>query len=116
MDHRVKPGDDDLGMTALCGAAQARLCPTCKTQSGECSFYRPEPLQFHPHLVPGLEPHRLDEAPGQHDLAGAQAFAIGGEMIGEPGECVVRMAEDVGAGAPPCLVAVDYRAADHAEQ
>jgi hypothetical protein len=35
----------------------------------------------------------------QRDLAGAQAFASGGEMIGEPGQRMMGMAEHVGAGA-----------------
>ena len=63
------------------------------------------------HAVAGLQPHRLDQASGQHDLAGVQAPALGGEMIGEPGQRVVRMAEHIGAAAAAGFLAVDDRAA-----
>ena len=84
--------------------------------SGERRAHAAEAGQIHHHAVAGLEPQRLDEAPGQHDLARAQALAVGGEMIGEPGQRVVRMAEHVGAGAAADFSAVDDGAADHVEQ
>src|SRR3954468_10595827 len=97
----------------------AALCTTAPTydpvRSRERGFDVAQPAQLHPDLVAGGEPHGLDQAAGQHDLAGAEVLAAGGEMVGEPGECVVGMAEHVRAAALPGFNAVDERAADDAE-
>src|ERR1700722_2460425 len=55
--------------------------------------HRPEPGQIHHDFVASAKPHRLHEASGQDDLTCAQAFAAGGEMIGEPRQCMMGMAE-----------------------
>ena len=73
--------------------------PGYKT-SREFRFHRPQPSSSI-RAVAGLEPHRLDEAARQHDLPGLQSLASVGEMVGEPGQRVVGMAEHVGAGAAP---------------
>ena len=84
--------------------------------SRERDFYAPQWLQFHHDAVAGLEPDRLDQAAGQHDFAGAQALAVGCEMVGEPGECVVRVAEYIRAGPLPGLDAIDDGPAGHSQQ
>src|SRR6185312_881603 len=61
--------------------------------SGETDLHRAEPRQIHCHAVARLEPHGLDQASGQHDLAGAQGLAAGGEMVGQPRQRVMRMTE-----------------------
>ena len=43
-------------------------------------------------------------------------LAARGKMVGKPGECVVGVAEHVGAGALPGRGAADERAADYREQ
>src|SRR5438477_4882510 len=70
----------------------------------------PQSLQFHPHVITRIEPQRLDQAAGEHDLAGVQAFAFGRKVVGEPGERVVGMTAHVGAAAAPCFAAVDEAA------
>ena len=77
---------------------------------------RPEPGQIHHDFVACAKPQRLYEASGQNGLARAQAFAASGEMIGEPRQRMVGMAEHIGAGAPPCLIAIDERTAGHVEE
>src|SRR6266436_2314718 len=62
-----------------------------KCDSREPCFHPPQPLQLHHHFISRIKPHRLDQAPGQHELSRAQALAIGGKMIGEPCQRVVRM-------------------------
>ena len=59
--------------------------------SRESCFHPPQPLQLHHHFISCIKPHRLDQASGQHDLPCAQVLAIGGKMIGEPCQRVVRM-------------------------
>ena len=78
----------------------------------------PSPAPTNPSttLSPALSHIVFTRLPVSTIWPGAQAFAVGGEMVGEPGQRVVRMAEHVGAGAAPDFVAVDDGAADDVEQ
>src|SRR3954452_11970563 len=96
----------------------AALCTTAPTydpvRSRERGFDIAQPAQLHPDLVAGGEPHGLDQAAGQHDLAGAELLAAAVEMFGELAECVVAMAEHVRTAALPVFITIDERAADYA--
>src|SRR5450631_1872423 len=76
-------------------------------RSGKRRGHASQSRQFHHHAVADGEPDGLDETAGQHDLAGGEAVAVGGEMIGEPGQRVTGLAEHVGAAALPDFLAVD---------
>ena len=65
--------------------------PSTVAGSHERHLDPPQPVELHDDAVAGGQPHRLDQAPGQDDLAGVQATAFGGKVIGEPGQRVVRM-------------------------
>src|SRR5580698_5198777 len=75
----------------LATTAAARL-----RRSGNRRADAAEARQIHRHVVAGVEPQGLDEATGQHDLTRAQGLAVGGKMVGEPRQRMVRMAEHVG--------------------
>jgi hypothetical protein len=81
-----------------------------------------EPGQIHYDFVAGIEPHRLYKTSRQDDLASAQALASGealargGEMVGEPRQRMMGMAEHIGAGALRDVNAVDDGAADDLQQ
>src|SRR6266498_1000632 len=64
----------------------------------ELRFHRAQPVELHLHAVARIEPHGFHQTACEHDLPGMQSLALFGEMIGKPGECVVGMAEHVGAG------------------
>src|SRR5579864_7042598 len=102
---RPSPGrrGDGAGPFSRGRAAARRTSLT----SRKLRLHGPQPGQLHDHLVARLEPHRLHQASRQHQLALVQALAFGGQMIGEPGECVVGVAEHVGAGAGADLGSVD---------
>src|SRR5207244_10993559 len=73
----------------------------------ELRFHSTQPIQLHLDAVAGIEPHGFHETACEHDLPGMQSLALLGEMVGEPGQRVVGMAEHVGAGALAGLLAVD---------
>src|SRR5436190_10791032 len=82
----------------------------------ELRFHSTQPIQLHLHAVARIEPHGFHETACEHDLPGMQSLALLGEMVGEPGQRVVGMAEHVGAGAAPGFLAVDDSAALDREQ
>src|ERR1700730_7469664 len=57
----------------LANDGRARMPRTIN--SAEARLHATQPVQLHGHAVAGLEPDRLDEASGEHDLAGMQATA-----------------------------------------
>src|SRR6266478_5750778 len=60
-------------------AHPTNLRPTYETRSPELRPHLPQTVQLHRHMIAGVEPDRLDEAPGEHDLPGVQAFAFSGK-------------------------------------
>src|SRR3954451_21498517 len=63
----------------------AALCTTAPTydpvRSRERGFDVAQPAQLHPDLVAGGEPHGLDQAAGQHDLAGRRCVPAAGRWL-----------------------------------
>ena len=77
----------------------------------------PSPSSSITTLSPALSQDGLmHKASGQHALPGVQSLALLGQMIGEPGQRIVRMPEHVGAGATTGFGAVDEGAAGHLQQ
>src|SRR5882757_2486652 len=74
-----------LWVPAFAGTTKEGAARDVASTSGERHLHIPQSLQLHPHMIAGGKPHRLHEAPRQHELAGVQSPALGGEMVGEPG-------------------------------
>ena len=77
-----------------------QLSPTLPNCSAACPSHvesdGSQPRHGHEHLVLGRKPNRLDEAPGQHDLACPEKLAPPCKAVGEPGQRLVRVPHDVG--------------------
>src|SRR5260370_29606271 len=59
--------------------------PPAWPRSGKRRGHAAKSGEFHHHAVAGGEPDRLDEAAGQHELAGGEAGAVRGGLIVQPG-------------------------------
>src|SRR5687767_14412428 len=76
-------------------------------RSVDAQLDRAEILYLEQHEVASRYVLGSDDATGYHYIAAQQAAADRGEVIGEPGDRVERMAHGVGAAALADLVAVD---------
>ena len=75
--------------------------------SGKYHFRRAQPLDVDSHLIPPRNPLGGHHAAGEHDVATAQADAVGSELIGQPGERSERVTQNVTAQAPSAFLAVN---------
>src|SRR3954454_8854909 len=131
----VHAADDSAGRTAEkcgvwlvpsadgCSLPQGILSPRCARQpqhtipcdQENAASTLPNPRNSILTWSPGVSHTVLTRLPVSTISPARRCLPPGGEMVGEPGECVVGMAEHVRAAALPGFNAVDERAADDAE-
>ena len=75
--------------------------------SGEYHLRGAQSLHVHPHPVPPCDPLGGHDAAGEHDVAAAQSDAVGGELVGQPGQRGEGVTQHVAAHAAPAFLAVD---------
>ena len=79
-------GDDEMGAPArgMPHVPAANRSVEAGVGQANTTSAAPQSLHVHPHPVPPLHPLGGHDAAGEHDVAGAQADAVGGELVGQP--------------------------------